>query len=385
VKIGILCENYFPTLGGEQEHVFHLRRHLERPLDGSRPFDVRIIVPLPKHDVWHGPRDDERVLRPARSVRIHGLGSASEATLTPRAYPALRRLFARERFDLLHIHAPCDIGLPLWALWAFDGPIVGTLHSYFTHSAVRSLAAPIYRYVMRRLTRVIAVSEAARDTIARYARFDCEIIGNGVDCEAFRAGRALAGFTDGLQNILSIARLEPRNGIDAIVDAFARLAVERADIRLLLAGDGPCRSMYESQAAALPDGIRRRIVFVGPVWEERADLYATAHCFVLAARKASFSILMLEALAAGLPVAALPAEGPATWRDSHWSLAHIARAQSAEALADALRRALQPSPPGYVEMAHALAGRHAWTEIVPRIRQVYADAMAAHGRVMETA
>ena len=36
-------------------------------------------------------------------------------------------------------------------------------------------------------------------------------------------------------------------------------------------------------------------------------------------------------------------------------------------------------------MAHALARRHAWTEIVPRIREVYADAMAAYGRVMETA
>jgi len=206
-----------------------------------------------------------------------------------------------------------------------------------------------------------------------------------VDCDAFRTGRALAGFMDGSKNILSIARLEPRNGVDAIVDAFARLAVERSDVRLLLAGDGPCRGVYEAQVAALPERVRRRIVFLGPVWEERADLYATAHCFVLAARKASFSILMLEALAAGLPVAALPAEGPATWRGSHWSLAHIAHAQSAAALADALRRALQPSPPGYVEMAHALAQRYAWTEIVPRIKQVYADAMAAHGRVMETA
>ena len=50
VKVGILCENYFPTLGGEQEHIFNLRRHLESPRDGSAPVDVRIIVPHVAYD-----------------------------------------------------------------------------------------------------------------------------------------------------------------------------------------------------------------------------------------------------------------------------------------------------------------------------------------------
>ena len=134
VKVGILCENYFPTLGGEQEHIFNLRRHLESPADGSAPVDVRIIVPHVAYDAWYGPKDDDRVLRPAHSLRVHGEGSASQITMTPSAYGALKRIFARERFDLLHIHAPVDIGLPTWALWTFDGPIVGTIHSYFTHT-----------------------------------------------------------------------------------------------------------------------------------------------------------------------------------------------------------------------------------------------------------
>ena len=118
---------------------------------------MRIVVPRVAHGEWHGPRDDDHVIRPARSIRIHGLGSASEATLTPRAWPALHRLFKREQFDLLHIHAPCDIGLPSWALWAFSGPIVGTIHSYFSPGPVRrgtrSPGMPTFR----------ARSEAAMD------------------------------------------------------------------------------------------------------------------------------------------------------------------------------------------------------------------------------
>lgn len=374
MKVGILCENYFPTLGGEQEHILNLRRHLESPTDGSAPVDVRVIVPHVAYEVWHGPADDAHVLRPAHSIRLYGEGSASQVTLTPSAYGALRALFARERFDLLHIHAPVDIGLSAWALWTFDGPIVGTIHSYFTHSWKRSLIGPWYRYVMRRMTRVIAVSEAARGAMARYARFDSTVIGNGVDCDAFQAGRALPRFADGMTNILSIARLEPRNGIDLIIDAFARLARDQPQLRLIIAGDGPSREQYEAQVRLLPGSVASRVLLLGAVWEERADLYASAHCFALGARKASFSILLLEALAAGLRVAALPGEGTSR-AGEHWSLTEMARSETPEAYAEALQRALEPATPDWVARARAMARRHDWSVVVPRIRRVYDEAM----------
>ena len=374
MKIGILCENYFPTLGGEQEHIFNLRRHLESPADGAEPVDVRVIVPHVAYDVWHGPPDDAHVLRPAHSIRVHGEGSASQITITPSAYGALRRLFARERFDLLHIHAPVDIGLSAWALWTFDGPVVGTIHSYFTHTRKRRLLGPWYRYVMRRMTKVIAVSEAARDAMGRYARFDSTVIGNGVDCDAFRRGRPMARFADGLTNILTVGRLEHRNGIDVIIDAFARLARERQDLRLLIAGEGPSRAEYEAQVSRLPAPIGSRVLFLGAVWQERPDLYASAQCFALGARKASFSILLLEALAAGLRVAALPGEGTSRAGD-HWSIAEMSASETPEAYADALRRALVPSTPDGIARARAMARQYDWSVMVPKIRHVYEEAL----------
>lgn len=375
MKVGILCENYFPTLGGEQEHLLNLRRHLENPVDDLAPIDVRLVVSQPSYQAWYGPPDDAHVLRPARSVRLHGDGTSVQSTMSPRAYGALRALFARERFDLLHIHAPHDPGLSSWALWTFNGPIVGTLHSYFTHTPTRVLLAPYYRYVMRRLTRVIAVSEAARDAIARYADFDCTIIGNGVDCAAFAKGRRMPRLDDGLKNILMVGRLEQRNGVDIVIDAFARLATRRSDVRLVLAGDGASRRQYEAQVARLPVAIADRVVFLGAVWSERADLYASADCVAIAARKTSFSILLLEALAAGLRVAALPGEG-ASQAGPHWSLAELAASQSAEDYCDALSRALAPATPEYVARARAMAGDHDWQRIVPRIRRVYEEAIS---------
>ena len=92
---------------------------------------------------------------------------------------------------------------------------------------------------------------------------------------------------------------------------------------------------------------------------------------------------LLEALAAGVRIAALPAEGPTSWQDNQWSLADIAASQSPDAYAHSLRRALAPSSITDVERARAMARRYAWTEIVPRIRRVYADAIAAHDRRKE--
>jgi glycosyltransferase involved in cell wall biosynthesis len=112
------------------------------------------------------------------------------------------------------------------------------------------------------------------------------------------------------------------------------------------------------------------------VWEERADLYASAHCFALGARKASFSILLLEALAAGLRVAALPGEGTSR-AGEHWSLAEMAESEAPDAYAAALQRALAPATPDTIARAHAMARRYDWSVMVPRIRRVYDEAIGA--------
>jgi glycosyltransferase involved in cell wall biosynthesis len=116
------------------------------------------------------------------------------------------------------------------------------------------------------------------------------------------------------------------------------------------------------------------VVFLGAVWDERPDLYASAHCFALGARKASFSILLLEALAAGLRVAALPGEGIARAGD-HWGLTEMARSERPSDYAEALRKALIPATAESIARAREMAGRYDWSRIVPRIRSVYEEAL----------
>ena len=177
-----------------------------------------------------------------------------------------------------------------------------------------------------------------------------------------------------MTNVLSVGRLEERNGIGQVIDAFGLVARRRTDLRLLVAGEGPMRARYEAQTARLPRSVAERVVFLGAVWEERPDLYATAHCLALGARKTSFSILLLEALATGLRVAAVPGEGTAR-AGEHWMLAEMAQAEAPEAFAEALERALAPRTPDYVARARQVARRHDWSRIAPRIRRVYEEAL----------
>ena len=118
-------------------------------------------------------------------------------------------------------------------------------------------------------------------------------------------GHGDAGGTD----FLTVRRLSPRMGHEMLLRAFARLAPERPDAHLYVAGDGPLREPLERTAAEL--GVEERVTFLGYVPD--ADLpsaYATADCFVLPTRKLEgFGLATLEALASGTPVVATPVGG----------------------------------------------------------------------------
>jgi len=155
-----------------------------------------------------------------------------------------------------------------------------------------------------------------------------------------------------------------------VISGFGALAERRADVRLIVVGDGPMRAACVEQAKALPSSIARRIVFSGAVYAERADLYASADAFAMGARSGTFSIILLEALAAGLPIAAVPWD-PSGSAGEHWSLTTMARDRSPAAFAEAIETALGARTPPFLARAQAMAQRYDWSEIAPRVEAIY--------------
>jgi phosphatidyl-myo-inositol alpha-mannosyltransferase len=368
MRIALLGENYYPTLGGIQEHIHALARHLL-----ARGHFVRVITGLPEVDTWHGPKDENWVVRigPARRYGAPGMGTTTTMTL---GLGTARRLWAcirDEQFDLVHVHAPCDVGLPMLLYPVYDGPLVATLHSPLNdRSPLRQLASPYYQWVMRRADKIISVSEAAHAAMSQYADFDSVVVPNGVDCDAFARGRPLPRFQDGRTNVLMLGRLEPRNGPDILLDALPLLVAARPDVRVIVAGEG--RNGTAEHEARVPPSLRDHVVFLGPVFEERADLYASAQLCVVPARSGTFSIIVLEALAAGVPVVATPFVA-GHQRMRHFEPVTLSPDFSPPALARTILAALDEDPTLRVRRGRTIARELDWSRVGDRVLGIYRE------------
>jgi len=369
VRVGIVAESYFPSLGGIQEHVRHLRNLLQR-----RGVEVTILTGRPNPAAvassTSGPADAERsVIRVGRARTFHTGGTFIQATVGPGAVYNFYRVLRERRFDLLNIHGACDFGLASLALAMFRGPKVLTLHSCFPDAPWRHRVAAYYRWVFRRAAAVIAVSPATAQSMARYADFQSTIIPNGIDAAYWRAGPSPRYLRPGMRNLVYLGRLEERNGPDVAIEAFARIAPLLPDVRLVMAGDGPMRSGLQAQ---VPPSLRGRVEFLGAVYDERPELLASSSVFLLPARAVGFSIMVLEAFAAGLPVVALPAFGTDR-AGEHWSNVIMARDNSAAAFADTIVDTLRRDQGDRIARGRAIAEAFDWGRVGSRILDVFQD------------
>ena len=201
--------------------------------------------------------------------------------------------------------------------------VSGEVSASFIWERVSGASAPLL-WILRRLV-------AARDAVLR--RADClvsisgeiyqeyldagidpakvERIPNGVDVGRFvPADAALrtalrAQFGWGAQTVfLFTGRLHPIKGIDVLLRAWRRLVDEVDGVRLVLVGSGEAE--HELRAAAA--GLDASVSFLGQAPDVLPYLQA-ADAFVLPSRREGFSISLLEAAAAGLPVIATRTSG----------------------------------------------------------------------------
>lgn len=122
---------------------------------------------------------------------------------------------------------------------------------------------------------------------------------NGIDLARF-GGRATAPPSEGGPVVGTVAALRPEKNLARLLRAF-RLAAESGPARLVLIGDGPERSGLERLATEL--GIAHRVRFAGHV-NDPAPLIKAMDVFALSSDTEQMPISLLEAMAAGLPVAA---------------------------------------------------------------------------------
>ena len=145
MRIGIVTEYYYPTLGGIQEHVHHFARAARRV-----GHDVRILTPAVRDNLAservalsaeaaRRADDENGVIRIGVSVPVLSGGSIARTSTGGDLSTRMREVIRAEKFDVVHVHSPLMPTLPLLALRCSDAVNVGTFHSAFDRSLLLAL------------------------------------------------------------------------------------------------------------------------------------------------------------------------------------------------------------------------------------------------------
>jgi phosphatidyl-myo-inositol alpha-mannosyltransferase len=235
-------------------------------------------------------------------------GSIGRVTLGWRFKQQAREVLNEHRFDILHFHEPFVPFLSPTVLQASRTVNVATFHAFGGFSPSYWVGKRFAGDLARQLHGRIAVSSAARHFISRYFPGDYEIIPNGVDLDRFAGAEPYEELRDGTLNILFLGRLEERKGLIHLLKAYHRLRKRHVDARLLVVGAGPKLREYRRYV-----GLRgiRDVEFLGRVSDEQKGRYfASADVFCAPATgQESFGIVLLEAMAAGVPIVASDIHG----------------------------------------------------------------------------
>ena len=297
MKVCLVSPYDFVHPGGVAEHVRHLAEELRR-----RDHEVTILAPSSRVGDDHGIPGYVRI---GRSVPVRGNGSVARIALSFHLVRRVRSLLDREAFDVVHYHEPLVPGVPITTLRLHRGANVGTFHAMARRNLGYYYGRPVLARYFHRLHGLICVSEPAREFISRYFPGDYRIVPNGIDTTRFRPDRPVVAElrSAGMATILFVGRMEQRKGLPTLLDAYARLRHLRADVRLVVVGDGPMRWAYERRCEA--DGVPD-VTFLGHVsGQVLPRIYASADIFCAPASGGeSFGIVLLEAMASGVPVVA---------------------------------------------------------------------------------
>ncbi|MGH3022309.1 MAG: glycosyltransferase family 4 protein [Gaiellaceae bacterium] len=374
MKVGIVVPYSWSFWGGVQEHADHQARALRR-----LGHDARIVMghDPPGRLTWllhpkqgrHG-RPPDYVLPVGRSVIVPANASLPNIILSPNALLRMRRIWERERFDVVHVHEPFAPALSAFALATAPCPIVVTCHSAGERLAWYPIGKVLWGSVMTRVERRIAVSEAARRAAEPYIGGPFEVIPNGIDLppESDPGGRN--------GNVVFIGRNEPRKGLPVLLRAWPRVHA-RTGARLRLIGADPLSIRWLARRQGFPlDGID----LLGGVHEEAltAELRTASLLVAPSLGGESFGMVLTRAFASGTPVVASDIEGYAQVAD-HDETGLLVPPGDHEALAGALLELLEDEERrrAYGVAARRAAEPYSWDRIGRRLLEVYESLVPA--------
>ena len=361
MKIAMVSPYSWDVPGGVNKHVEQLSLHLHR-----RGHQVTILAP--------GGEDGEDYLSAGGSFAVSSNRSVANLSFGPRVAARVRGLMRERQYDLLHLHEPLIPSVSLLALMYSRSANMATFHAAREGGSLGyRLARPILNPLAGRLHLRAAVSPAAVELISRYFPADYRILPNGVDTAVFKPdGDRLEGLDEEAFYLIFVGRREPRKGLDVMLEALPFIREINPEVSLLVVGAEGGSSREEGvvwlgrlEDRLIPDSYRTARIMVSPAlgWE-------------------SFGIVLIEAMACGLPIVASDIPGyRAVVEDGVQGV--LVPPGDARALAEALRELIRDEKRRRLMSEAALqrAVRYSWDNLVGEVEEAYEEAVKKYEEV----
>jgi colanic acid/amylovoran biosynthesis glycosyltransferase len=291
--------------------------HVLHDLDRAERAATRVLVPASARQLWDA-HSRAFVRAPRAYVRtfFHALRTA-HAGGRPRVWQffyfgeaiLLWRWMKARRLHHVHVHH-ANVGSDVAMLACAYATSTGErwTWSLTVHGPTELVDVDSHKLAMKAAdaAAVVCISDFARSQVAALTGPlpSLHTVRCGIDVQAFApAQRVSTGF-----EVLCVAALSRRKGVDVLLEAFAEVLAARPDARLTVAGDGEEAGALRAQADAL--GIAAAVEFTGAVAHDRVvDLYHRADVYCLPSFSEGVPTVLMEAMATDLPVVATAVGG----------------------------------------------------------------------------
>ena len=313
MRIGFFTDSYLPATHGVEVSIETFRTNLEKA--GHKVFVYAPAVP--------GYSDTNRRVFRLKSVRV--IDNPEMRLAFPVVEDGHIRELVRFKLDIVHVHTPFTVGLLGKYIATHQGiPIFYTHHTHYPEYAkaylkervvLPYLAQSLSAWFANLSDTVIAPSPKIKAILRTYGvRTPIHVLPTGLRLRQFRrtptcarnarALRAQLAIGPGAKVLLFVGRLGTEKNIEFLVRAFEALRTIRRDVHFVLVGDGPIRNRLQSLVTRL--ALNDAVIFGGPVAHGKiAAYYQAADLFVFSSLTDTQGIVVLEAIASGLPVVAL--------------------------------------------------------------------------------
>lgn len=386
MRVLMVSDVYFPRVNGVSTAIDTHRRGL--PQHGV---SVEMVVPqyedesgepgITRLPGWRVPGDPEdRFVAPHR-VRRAVMNAAAQA-------------------DLIHIQTPFAAHYAgLAAARRFNLPVVATYHTLFEEylhlyapmlpeSWLRGLARRLSRSQCNALDATIVPSHAMAQRLREYGiTAPLHVLPTGVPIGQFSLGdrachrarfRARYRIPPDQPVALFVGRAAHEKNIGFLIEALAHARRSVPDLLLVVAGEGPALESLKESAKTL--GQAEHVRFIGYLDRARElpDCYAAADLFAFASRTETQGLVLIEAMAVGLPVVALAEMGTCDLLGAHQGA--LVPPCEVGAFGDAMARLASDGTLRSLlgEQARALARDWSDDALTARMAMLYRDVCLAH-------